>query len=191
MNHTEVDQSEFDQKFKTVYISYYAKMKRFAYRYLLSEVEAENIVHDIFLELLENKGLFFAPTNMMAYLFSAVKNKCIDHLRKQDLIRRTEEEMQEEQAITLQLNLNSLEVFDENLFSSKEIEELIRKAIGSLPEKCRKIFIMNKFQGKKQKTIAKELGITVNTVETQMRIAYKKLKKELTNYLPLFLFLFY
>ncbi|MCC8170678.1 MAG: LuxR C-terminal-related transcriptional regulator, partial [Parabacteroides sp.] len=56
-------------------------------------------------------------------------------------------------------------------------------------EKCRTIFIMSKLEGKKQKEIARELAISVNTVETQMGIAYKKLRAELKDYLPLFLFI--
>lgn len=51
-------------------------------------------------------------------------------------------------------------------------------------------FIKNKIEGKKQKEIAAELNISINTVETQMGIAYKKLKTELKDYFPLFLFYF-
>lgn len=52
-------------------------------------------------------------------------------------------------------------------------------------------FYKNKIEGKKQKEIAAELNISINTVETQMGIAYKKLKTELKDYFPLFLFLLY
>ena len=48
---------------------------------------------------------------------------------------------------------------------------------------------MNKLEGKKQKDIAKELNLSVNTVESKMAIAYKKLRSELKNLLPLLLFL--
>ena len=50
---------------------------------------------------------------------------------------------------------------------------------------------MNKLQGKKQKQIAEELNISINTVETQMKVAYKKLREELKDYTPLFLFLYF
>lgn len=60
--------------------------------------------------------------------------------------------------------------------------------INSLPEKCREIFIKSKIEGKKQKDIAVEMNISLKTVENQMNIAYKKLKSELKDYLPLLLF---
>jgi len=66
---------------------------------------------------------------------------------------------------------------------------IISRALDSLSDKCREIFIMNKLEGKKQKQIAEELNISINTVETQMGIAYKKLRVELKDYMPLLLFL--
>jgi RNA polymerase sigma-70 factor (ECF subfamily) len=87
------------------------------------------------------------------------------------------------------MNLDSLEFFDHAQFDEHDIEEIISKAINSLSDKCRRIFVMSKMEGKKQKDIAAELNITINTVETQMGIAYKKLKQELKEYFPLFLFI--
>lgn len=89
------------------------------------------------------------------------------------------------------MNLNSLEAFDQNLFSEQDIEQIITKALNTLSPKCKEIFIMSKIEGKKQKQIAAELNISINTVETQIGIAYKKLRVELKNYLPLFIFLLY
>jgi len=65
-----------------------------------------------------------------------------------------------------------------------------QNAIESLPQKCREIFILNKIEGKKQKIIAQELNISINTVESQMAIAYKKLKEVLKDHVPLLIFLF-
>ena len=61
--------------------------------------------------------------------------------------------------------------------------------VDSLPKKCREIFIKSKIEGKKQKDIAAELNISLKTVENQMAIAYKKIKSELKDYLPLLIFL--
>ncbi|WP_080903630.1 RNA polymerase sigma-70 factor [Parabacteroides sp. Marseille-P3160] len=172
-----------------IYVSHYDRMKRFACRYVIEEEDAENIVHDVFLELLEKKEFFPFEINLIAFLFTSLRNKCIDFLRHQLNKQRTIEHLKEEQTIALQLNLNSLEDFSEELFKEKDIETLISKAIDNLPEKCREIFILSKIKGKKQKEIARDLNISINTVETQMGLAYKRLKEELKNYLPLLLFL--
>lgn len=99
--------------------------------------------------------------------------------------------MQEEYRMTLRINLQSLETINTAIFGDEDIQGLINKAIESLPPQCRKIFVMSKIDGKKQKEIAAELNISIHAVETQMGIAYKKLREDLKGIYPLFLFLFY
>ena len=164
-------------------------MKRFANEYVVSEEEAENIVHDVFAELWENKRMLGMSLNLIAYLFTSIKNKCLNHLRHQLVVHETASRLQEEYLLSLRMNLDSLELFDQRMFFEDDIEEVISRALDTLSEKCRTIFIMSKLEGKKQKEIARELAISVNTVETQMGIAYKKLRAELKDYLPLFLFI--
>ena len=91
---------------------------------------------------------------------------------------------------TLQMKFESLEAFDEEYVAEHDIESVVSKAIQTLPEKCRQIFIKSKIEGKKQKDIAEELGLSLNTIETQMGIAYKKLKIALKTLLPMLFFLF-
>lgn len=177
--------------FERIYISYFTKMKCFAKEYVLSDEDAENIVQDVFLELWEKKEILSLPINIIAYLFTAVKNRCIDFLRRKIILKDIESKMQEEYQLTLQMKYYSLESFDQDIFAEKDIEKLLSRAIDTLPDKCREIFIKSKIEGKKQREIAAELNVTVNTVETQMGIAYKKLKNELKDYFPLLIFLFY
>ncbi|MDR0691956.1 MAG: RNA polymerase sigma-70 factor [Prevotellaceae bacterium] len=176
--------------FEKIYIAHFAKMKRFAKEYVLSGEEAENIVQGVFLELWEKKEILSMPVNLIAFLFTAVKNRCLDYLRHQVVVKETKNKLQEEQRIMLRMKFNSLEAFDQSIFSEKDIETVLFKAIATLPEKCREIFIKSRIKGEKQKDIARELNISIHTVETQMNIAYKKLRTELKNYLPLLLFLF-
>jgi RNA polymerase sigma-70 factor (ECF subfamily) len=97
--------------------------------------------------------------------------------------------MQEEFELAMQMKLQSLEALDEQIISDANIETIIDNAIQSLPERCRQIFVMNKIEGKKQKIIAEELNISLNTVENQMSIAYQKLREILKDYLPILFFL--
>jgi len=186
-----VIQDEKHIDFEQIYIDYFSRMKYFAKEYVLSDEDAENIVQDVFLELWERKEMLSMQINIIAYLFTAIKNRCIDLLRRKILVKETADKIQEEHLITLRLKFDSLEAFDQNLFMEKDIEQIITRAIDSLPEKCREIFIKSKIDGMKQKDIAAEMNISVNTIETQMGIAYKKLKIELKDYFPLFLFLLY
>ncbi|WP_455639138.1 RNA polymerase sigma-70 factor [Parabacteroides sp.] len=175
--------------FEEIYVSYFSRMKSFAQEYVLSEEEAENIVQDVFTELWEKKELLTYNINLVAFLFTSIKNRCIDHLRHNIVVKEVINQMQEEYQITLRVKLASLELFDQSLLSEQDIEEILSEVINSLPEKCREIFIKSKIEGKKQKDIAVEMNISLKTVENQMNIAYKKLKSELKDYLPLLLFL--
>lgn len=166
-------------------------MKYFAKVYVLSEEEAENIVQDVFAELWEKKDMISEYTNLVAYLFTSTKNRCFNYLRHQTIVQDSANLMQEEHRRSLQASLNSLQALDLQVFSNGEdMDEVFQKALNGLPEKCRQIFIMSKIQGKKQKEIAQELNISINTIETQMGLAYKHLRKELKHYLPLFIMIF-
>lgn len=176
--------------FETIYLNYFSRMKYFAQVYISSEADAENIVQDVFTELWERKDMIDSYTNLVAYLFTSVRNKCLNYLRHQVVRQETATRLQELHRLTMQASLNSLEMFDQNIFSEDDIAKVLERALGTLTDRCRQIFIMNKLEGKKQKQIAEELNISVNTVETQMGIAYKKLRTELKDYLPLLIFLF-
>lgn len=180
---------EYIVQFEEVYISYYSRMKRFAQEYVIREEDAENIVHDIFTELWENKLEFISHINLNGYIFVVLKNRCIDFLRRKTTEQQTIHKMQEEYLQTLKLKFESLEALDNKLLSEPDIDTIIQNAIDSLPEKCRQIFVMNKIDGKKQKQISEELNISIHTVESQMAIAYKKLKETLKDFVPLLMFL--
>lgn len=177
-------------EFEKIYIAYYSRMKRFAQEYVIREEDAENIVQDVFLDLWEQNLLLLTHSNLFAYLFTALKNRCIDFLRHKTIVQHTAQKLQDDYTKSLEMKFQSLEAFDEQVFSEPDIETVIQNAIESLPEKCRQIFILHKIEGKKQKDIAQELNISINTVENQMAIAYKKLKEILKDYLPLLIFLF-
>lgn len=178
-------------KFEDIYLSYFSKLKYFALEYVIREEDAENIVQDVFTELWEKREMLSMHINLVAYLFTTVKNRCLNHLRHKTIVHETATLIQEEYLITLRMNLNSLEAFDQNLFSDQDIEKIITRALDTLSPKCKEIFVMSKIEGKKQKQIATELNISINTVETQIGIAYKKLRTELKDRLLLFIFLFY
>ena len=175
--------------FENFYITWYSRVKYFARDYVLSEEEAENIAQDVFLEFYQKRDSLDFHINIIAYLFTSVKNKCIDYLRRKLLEQEAAAKMQEEFDLSFRMKFDSLEAFNLEGLSEDNIKNIIEKALESLPERCREIFVMSKIEGKKQKEIAEDLGVSVKTIECQMTIAYKKLREELKNYLPLLLFL--
>lgn len=170
-------------RFEDIYIAYYSRMKRFAQSYLIYEEDAENIVQDIFIDIWEKQVDLSAISNVSGYLFLVLKNKCIDYIRHKKTETRVISEIQKENELSLKMKLDSLHELNDKLLTDPDIDILIKQAIDKLPERCRQIFVMNKFEGKKQRAIANELDISIHTVESQMSIAFKKLKEDLKEFL--------
>jgi len=165
--------------FSKIYMSFYPKLVRFATVFVIYEEDAENIIQDLFLGLWESKDSLKCIENINAYMYKLTKNKCLDHLKHKMVKDRFIVNAQSlyEQEITLKLQ--SLDNFDVELASEERVEKIVLKAIDLLPPKCREIFILSRHEGLKYKEISDKLNISVNTVETQMCIALKKLRNSI------------
>ena len=177
--------------FENFYITWYSRVKHFARDYVLSEEEAENITQDVFLDFYQKRESLDFHINVIAYLFTSVKNRCIDYLRRKLLEQEAASRMQEDFDLSFRMKFDSLEAFDVEGLSEDNIKDIIEKALNALPERCREIFILSKLEGKKQKEIAEELEITVKGVEYHITRALKPLRENLKDYLPLFYFFFF
>ena len=104
--------------FEHFYINWYSRAKCFAREYVLSEEDAENITQDVFLDLYQKQTLFNGQINQVAYLFTSIKNKCIDYLRHKLLEQEVAQKMQEEFDLSLRIKFDSLESFDTNWTSA-------------------------------------------------------------------------
>ena len=167
-------------EFSEIYLSFYSKLVRFATVYVVYEEDAENIVQDLFLGLWESKDSLKCIENINAYMYKLTKNKCLDHLKHQMVKDRFIVSTQSLYEQEISLKLQSLDNFDVELASEERVEKIVTKAIDSLPPKCREIFIFSRYDGLKYKEISDKLNISVNTVETQMCIALKKLRNTLS-----------
>ena len=172
-------------EYEKVYAIYFPKLVRFSETYILSRNDAENLVQDVFLYLWEHPELLDSLKNIKAFIFTMVKNKCIDYLRKQTQGKYQTRPFTEIEENELTLRLYSLQSFDEDILSHTEIDTIIQKAIYSLPARCREIFILSRFKGLKHKEIASLLNVSTHTIESQIAIALRKLKVELKHYFSL------
>lgn len=121
--------SENNKAFEEIYIAYYSKMKRFAKEYVLSEEDAENIVHDIFADLWQRWDILSSHKNLFAFLFLSIKNRSIDFLRHQIAIKQAENNIIEE----YKLNYSTLDSLNHDFVSEDDLTITINKALDSLP----------------------------------------------------------
>ena len=176
--------------FDELYITWYARAKRFAATYVKSEDDAEDIVQDVFIKLYEHPRGIDADYHVVGYLFTCIRNACLNYLRDKLMQTAATNLFHDVYKQEMQLGFDALLQTETYFRNEEDIERALEEAISRLPEKCREIFVMSKLQGMRHADIAQQLGISVNTIETQMGIAYRRLRQELKQYLPLLLFLF-
>ncbi len=158
---------------------YYSGLVVFSFRFVGDMDAAEDIVQDFFFRLwLNRKGLDIRQS-VKSYFFSSVKNKSLDFLKRKKTGGNIEKEIAYARSGML--------AEEQDLLAQSELEERINEAIGKLPDKCRKIFVMNRFEGIKPAEIAKCENISVRTVEGHIGKAIRILRTELEHFLPSFL----
>ena len=168
------------EDFSELYVAYYPKLIRFAKDFVPFEEDAENLTQDVFLGLWERWDTDLHIENMNAYLYALVRNRCLDYLRHKVFEQKYAERVQKAYDMKLTRWMHSSYQGDTAALSErKEMEQLVRKAIDSLPKRCRDVFLLSRVEGLKYKEISIRLGISVNTVECQIVIALKKLRARL------------
>lgn len=143
---------------------HYRPLCIFALHYLKDIDVSEDVVQEAFGLLWEKLSAGEKVVNQKGYLYSIVKNRSLDILRKEGLTG---------EAISLDGSVDDIE---EPAVEDAEVEARLWTAIDTLPEKCREIFLMSKRDGLKQEEIAQELGISLQTVKNQVSKALKILK---------------
>lgn len=159
--------------FETLFRKFFPALMAFSLKFLPDEDDAREVVHSVFINLWERRDTLDTSGSLKSYLFTSVHNRCLNTIR--DRKKFSDAEVPESVSdIDVQAQLESM-----------ELEEKIGQAISSLPEKCREIFEMNRFQGLKYAEIAEKLGLSVKTVENQMSKALKIMREKLAHYLTI------
>lgn len=139
-------------------------------------MDAEDVTQEVLLILWQNiENINFSAVK--TWIMKTTYNKCIDYLRKRNLIFRREEEIDEEQAEEI-LESHSL-VRPDLIFEKKQLLDKVQIDIGNLPENQKHALVLYEIQGLKYKEISKVLGIPINTVKVYILRARQNLLKEL------------
>ena len=140
---------------------------------------AKDIVHTAFIQLWKNRHTLLTAASVKPYLHTIITNRSLDTLKHR---RIREKFMQYQDAVPLTQDLDR--------FDLNRLQTDIQDAIHELPAQMRRIFEMSRFEGMKYSEIARQLNVSVNTVETQMSRALAKLRVKLARWLPLIIFLY-
>jgi RNA polymerase sigma-70 factor (ECF subfamily) len=160
--------------FESFFRSHYKPLCYYALRFVNSPDVAEEIVQDLFFTLWEKHETLTINTSLNAYVYASVHNRCMKFLDHRKIEMKYEKYYLDHAA-------ESAEPYaDEG--NIEEIEKVVSQTLDALPERCSRIFRLNRFEGLKYKDIADKLSISVKTVEANMGKALKMLRKNLKMY---------
>ena len=136
----------------------------------MAEELAKEMVQEVFLSAWKNRKGLDLKGNLKAYFFAATRNKCLNYFRKNKISACPLE-------ASSALPLSAVDIEAE--IEAAELDAEIREEVRRLPRKCRMIFILRWKEGLSYKQIAKEMGLSVKTVENQIGIALGRIRKRL------------
>lgn len=166
------------ESFNLLFEVYYEKLCNYAASIMLNHDNAEDIVQDLFATIWIERKTLAIKTSLNSYLYRAVYNASLDYL-KHDKVKDRYQKMNTE---------NAQVTYDQSI-EFMELVNNLEKSIERLPDQCKTIFRLSRFENLKYREIADKLNISENTVDTQIRRALKKLKEDLKNYLRTTLFI--
>lgn len=167
--------------FEMIFKNFYQPLCNYAYSFVQDRDEAEEIVQTTFLSIWEKRDNLSIHTGVKPYLYAMVRNASLNVLKHEKIKKQ-------HAAVELAVAERSTESVTRTVMAS-ELEERIFKALNKLPEQCRLVFKLSRFEELKYAEIAQQLNISVKTVENQMGKALKIMREQLKDYLPLLIVL--
>lgn len=152
--------------------TYYEKLYLFAEKYIYDSDKAHDIVQDVFLRIWENAERLVLRLSIQHYLFTSVRNGCLNYLKSLQIEDRNNRKYIE--AYIESQNVDMVE--DEELLAK------IRQVLDELPEKCREVCELRFVEGYKYSEIATRLGMNENTVKAQLHRGMERMRLAFANY---------
>ena len=168
----------FEKLFKAHFKSLYA----YAFTIVREEVVAEEMVQNVFYKIWEKQNSLDIRNTTPAYLYKSVYHESLNYLKHEKV------KASYRAHTSYQMRNQSDQASKKVLLSELELQ--LNKALAGLPEQCRTIFQMSRFEELKYQEIADRLGLSIKTVENQMGKALKILRIKLADYLPILIALF-
>ncbi len=168
-----------EKAFNTLFKGYYSSLCRYAYDILRDQESSKEMVLDLFVHIWESRATFTVTSSLKGYLYRSVHNQCLNYIRN----RKTRKVIDfvssdDEKNRTLLLNIEVPPVIIEKLIS-EQLENDLQRAMDTLPEQCRKIFYLCRFENLTYPEISIKLNLALSTVKAQMLRAISKLSKEI------------
>lgn len=171
--------------FEEIYSEYLHKIQFFAYNYLQDFDASKCLTHEVFFSIWENWDEIDFERDIFPYLITLTKNRCLNILRQKKVCHKFEDFTKNRDKESL--NYLSLQDTSSTTLYSQEVKELLKRTMDKMPDKVRRTFFLNRFQGLKYKEIADIEGVSVKAIEFRIMSALKLLRIRFKDYLPFLL----
>lgn len=166
---------------KSIFQAWYEPLCTFAVGLVRDSFQAENIVDDVFFHLWEIRGDLEIRSSLKSYLFTSVRNRCLNYLASS--VRRKYADMTDDEYDRV---LNTLSAISKDDVYGKLFEDELRKCLmkelEGLSPQCREAFVKSRFDGLTYSEIARSMNISVNTVKYHLKNALSVLRNGLGKY---------
>ena len=178
-----------EKAFRYLFDNHYTLLCHLAVEFLKDDFLAETVVGDVIFHIWEKHETLDIQTSIRAYLVKSVRNRCINYLQQEYVVKETrfakgDDLMQADELLPVSENYPMATLLE------KELEQEIKRSIESLPDECRVVFEKSRFENMKYQEIALKLDISVNTVKYHIKNALSKLNSDLSKYFLIFSILF-
>jgi RNA polymerase sigma-70 factor (ECF subfamily) len=161
------------QAFEQIFRAYYGKLCSFALRYVRTRENAEDVVHDVLFAIWRERATYEIRGTLRSYLYTAVRNRALDHLKREGVELRWREEAE----LTMEaFPAPGGTAADEELVAA-ELSAIVQEAIDALPPRYRQAYVLRRQHGLSYAEIASIMNITVKTVEVQIGQALKRIRE--------------
>lgn len=163
------------REFECLFKKYYEPLCRHANQIISDMDTSEDIVQDFFYNFWKNRESFSPKLSLNAYLYHSIRNNALHYLEhlaiKQSYAKQVIDGFKD-----------MLPVENQYIVETNELGKVIRTTLGKMPERCARVFSLNRFEGKKYREIAEILSISVKTVEADMGKALQLFRESLKDF---------
>ena len=176
-----------DLAFKQLFEQYYSLMCSVAYEYVDDYFVSRTVAEDVILNIWNKKESLEIKSSLKQYLLTSTRYKSIDYLRQNS---------KNKNFVDIDEVINSNDrcfLSDDDLFERIITEELdlkIKNIINNMPEECRTVFVLSRYEGLRNNEIAEKLNISINTVKYHIKNSLNRLRIELQEYIAILFVIF-
>ena len=182
MNQTEAIEKEWlfalkqgnQQALKKIFNQYYKYLLVTSYNYIADSEKAKDIVQDVFFELWKKREQLDIQGSLKPYLRKAAVNRSLNYLKSVKRFDFGEK--------VVEMNLTDKEERADQKLEASDLQVIINKAVDSLPERCRLVYLLSRKENLSHKKIAEQLDISLKTIENQITKALKVIRRSVVEY---------